>query len=84
MVPHFFEVIPENLEHMQLVLYPFYIGGVTLLQQWPAEESRLKVLARPFDKWVGLQSTTKLRTYLLAPDLCHSIQISETQSSAFT
>lgn len=56
MIPYFFEMSPTNLEHMEQMLYPFYIGGITLLQQWPAEGSRLKVLARPFDEWVGLAS----------------------------
>ena len=51
-VPYLFEMLPFNLKHMQLMLYPIYIGGVSMLQTWPAEESRLKVIIRPFDTWV--------------------------------
>lgn len=35
------------------MLYPIYVGGITLLQPWPAEESRLRVLIRPFDGMVN-------------------------------
>lgn len=56
MVPYLFEVIPDMVEHMELALYPMYIGGFTLLQPWPAEENRLKIIVRPLDQWVSLES----------------------------
>lgn len=47
-MPYTFEMILENVKHMELS-FPFYVDQVTLLQPWPAEESRLKVTIRPFD-----------------------------------
>ena len=54
MIPFMFEMSHESAEHMQLMLYPMYISGVSILQPWPAEESRLKVVVRPFDGWVSV------------------------------
>ncbi len=35
------------------LLFPFWVGDVTLLQPWPEEESRLNIPIRPFSPAVN-------------------------------
>ena len=46
--PFLFDVKPRNFQHLAKT-YPMYITPVTLLQPWPNQESRLKVVIKPFD-----------------------------------
>ena len=61
-----FEISPDNLEFMQLMLYPMYIGGISILQPWPVEENRFKVVIRPFDSWVSIdrKAFTTFQTFV--------------------
>lgn len=52
---YFFELIPDNLKHME-ISNPVAVYDYTLIQAWPHEESRLKVIARPFTLTVKDQS----------------------------
>ena len=46
-----FEMNMENFKHMDFST-PLFISDIVLLQRWPNEQSRLGVIAKPFDLMV--------------------------------
>ena len=45
---YLFETSLANLKHMEVSLYPLWVGDYALLQPWPGEKSRLTAIAGPF------------------------------------
>ena len=69
-----FEMIPGIVEHVQLMLHPIYISEMTILQPWPAEESRLKVIFRPFDRWVSKNLLfLSFKIFIFKSEACNGI-----------